>query len=55
MLRSLYPRGKSTSLTGQERKWVLVPVWATRETTVSTGNAMPVFQLAAATLPTDYD
>jgi len=54
-LRSLYPRGKYTLLTGQEGKWVLVPVWATREITVSTVNATLVFQLAAATLPTDYD
>jgi hypothetical protein len=55
MLRYLYPHGKNTILTGQEGKWVLVPVWATGETTVSTGNATPVFQLAAATLLTDYD
>ena len=55
MLRSLYPRGKSTLLSGEVGKWVLVPVWATRETTVSTGNATPVFQLATYTSPTDYD
>lgn len=55
MFRSLYPRGKCTLLTGQEGKWVLVSVWATRETTVSTGNATPVFQLAATTLSTEHD